>query len=181
MSIYYVNRPIAIGDSAKLCCEFVCALVLHHNACTKISFIQPSVTHLTPSHGLQGHVSQHLVCLTRLAEDKNLKTFVNKWRSEHEDWRVLANFLLSKNTSRHFKRSEQKQKVTKNSLLVEKELLRQRLDGTVSSLCDYIFATLISDTLKGPLVSSTSILPTHLTNLTKSLRKDNSLLILFIL
>jgi len=61
----------------------------------------------------QGTVTPHLLTLTRLAEDKSLSSFVHKWRVEHEDWRVLANFMLSKNTSRHFKRSEQKSKVTK--------------------------------------------------------------------
>lgn len=72
-----------------------------------------------------------MLCLTRLAEDKSLKMFVQKWRSEHSDWKVLANFMLSKNTSRHFKRSVTKRKITKDGLLVEKELLHKRLESRV--------------------------------------------------
>ena len=96
---------------------------------------------------MQGRVNSHLLCLTRLAEDKALKVVVQKWRSEHSDWRILANFLLSKNTSRHFKRSEQKRKITKDGLLVEKELMHKRLETQVS--IDYFLIALIIDLFVG--------------------------------
>ena len=57
---------------------------------------------------------------------------------------MLANFLLSKNTSRHFKRSEQKKNVTKDTLLVEKELLMQRLKPCVSLATATSYSSLLN-------------------------------------
>jgi len=65
--------------------------------------------------------------LTRLAEERVLKDFVVKWRKEHTDWKILANFILYKNTSRHFKRSDSKRKLTQANLLAEHQLLCKRL------------------------------------------------------
>jgi len=45
--------------------------------------------------------------------------------------------LESLGTSRHFKRSEQKSKVTKDNLLVEKELLHKRLGTQVLGLLKF--------------------------------------------
>ena len=77
-----------------------------------------------------------------------MRVFVQKWRSEHDDWRILANFILSKNTSRHFKRSEQKKKITKDSLLVEKELIHTRLKQQVTFFICSAKSTVLSDYLR---------------------------------
>ena len=59
---------------------------------------------------LQGDIE--LKAITRLATHPIIEEKVSKWRKEHEDWKALAAFLMSKNTGRRYKKNKNKKITT---------------------------------------------------------------------
>ncbi len=48
-----------------------------------------------------------------------IKSHIEKWRSEHDDWKELAAFMLSKNTGRRFKKKKKKKDSVTNETNIE--------------------------------------------------------------
>ncbi|OWF46894.1 serum response factor-binding protein 1-like [Mizuhopecten yessoensis] len=60
-------------------------------------------------HGLcnnENDVAIEIRALTRLAEHKLMQMSIKKFRDEHEDWKSLAAFLLTKQSGRRFKKNQ---------------------------------------------------------------------------
>ena len=51
--------------------------------------------------------------LARLAEHQFIQDFVKKFRAEHSDWKELTAYLMTKHTSREFKKKKPNQKLAK--------------------------------------------------------------------
>ena len=51
--------------------------------------------------------------LARLAEHQFVQDFVKKFRAEHSDWKELTAYLMTKHTSREFKKKKPNQKLSK--------------------------------------------------------------------
>lgn len=68
--------------------------------------------------------------LARLAQQKFIQEVVEKFRAEHEDWKDLAAYLMTKQTSREFKNKKTKEKMKKVSTNMQaSETLVQKFLG----------------------------------------------------
>ena len=60
---------------------------------------------------LQPNLGMERRALARLAEHRFIQDFVKKFREEHNDWKELTAYLMTKHTSREYKKRRNKQKL----------------------------------------------------------------------
>lgn len=61
----------------------------------------------------QPNLDMETRALARLAEHQFIQDFVQKFRAEHRDWKELTAYLMTKHTSREFKKKKPNQKLAK--------------------------------------------------------------------
>ena len=71
--------------------------------------------------------------IARLASHKLLQPKVEKFRKEHDDWKALAAFLLSKNTGRRFKKKKTKIPANEASTRIGKKQAEHTDSGSESA------------------------------------------------
>ncbi|KAK3097928.1 hypothetical protein FSP39_014615 [Pinctada imbricata] len=94
--------------------------------------------------------------LTRLSEHKLIQEEVKKFRTEHEDWKSLAAYLLSRNSGRRFKKKKlnKVEKIITNVRAGE-VMIKSFLEGKFDTDCPQTeklkedkYGSLVSDTLR---------------------------------
>lgn len=88
-------------------------------------------------HGVsfQPSTTIEIRALARLSEQEFIQEVVQKFRADHDDWKELAAYLMTKHTSREFKKKKTKEKIKKleTNVKASETLIQTYLGGKLTN------------------------------------------------